>query len=181
MFKAPYDARNEADYQKITNSIQAALKQIEQNSEEPATQVNLAKLAKCSRGVLRLRGWPIERLKSIKKQRKATAIGKTAGKIAVDRKDAVEVHLEDKKLLLERLDKSRTECAKWTVKCKELESEKTKLRRSNELLQKENSSLKERNIELERENADLKKRLEQKRAKDIVIPFKARNTAEKSR
>lgn len=181
MFKAPYDAKNETDYQKITDNILAALKQIEHNPKEPATQANLAKLAKCSRGVLRLRGWPIEKLKGIKKKRKAAAIGKTAGEITVDHKDPVEIHLEDKRLLLEQLDKSRTECAKWTVKYKELESEKNKLHRSNEVLQKENSSLKERNSELERGKADLKKSLEQKRAKDVVIPFKARNTPKKRR
>ncbi|MDQ3801443.1 MAG: hypothetical protein M3384_18630 [Acidobacteriota bacterium] len=79
-FKAPYDARNEADYKSMTKSIDSALKLIGENSSINATEKSLCCLAGCSRGTLRNRAYPLKKLKEIKARRstnkeKASALG----------------------------------------------------------------------------------------------------------
>jgi DNA-binding GntR family transcriptional regulator len=67
--RAPYDDRNKADFNEITQNIKAALKVLERDPGIPVTEASLAELAKCSRGTLRNRVWPLERLGAIKVSR----------------------------------------------------------------------------------------------------------------
>jgi hypothetical protein len=140
---APYDERNELDYREMSKRVADALEEIDRDPSIPATQNELVKRAKCSRGTLRNRRWPLERLKNISAKRKETNRVRNR-KITLEHRTTVEVHIEDKRRLLEQLEKSRDEAAIWYDKYKDVESEKNKLLRINELLIGENTSLKKR-------------------------------------
>jgi len=68
---APYDEKNAADYHELSLRIATALETLEHDETIPATQTALTQLAGCSRGTLRNRGWPLDRLKLIKEKRAA--------------------------------------------------------------------------------------------------------------
>lgn len=67
----PFDARNEEDFSRVTESIHTALARIETDHKIPATSEKLAELSCCTRKTLYNRGWPVERLRQIKAARKA--------------------------------------------------------------------------------------------------------------
>src|SRR5437763_1817668 len=69
MSKAPYDDRNDADFREISSRIRSALDRMEMDPTIPARETELAARASCSRGTLRNRVWPLDRLKTIKQQR----------------------------------------------------------------------------------------------------------------
>ena len=84
-----FDAKNSEDFELVTTAITAALVQIEKNTNLPATQSSLAKLAKVHRNTIRNRskdnglieggvGWPLSELERIKRERAAGAVTKAA-------------------------------------------------------------------------------------------------------
>lgn len=122
MFKAPYDEQNKADYLVISNNIEAALNIISTDLNISATEKSLAKLAGCSRGTLRNRVYPLEKLRYIKKQRsEKLKAGRKSSRITSAHRVAVEVHIDDKKKLLAQLDESRAQVAVWVKKYSDLE------------------------------------------------------------
>lgn len=174
--RAPYDDRNEADYEKVTRNISLALEKIEQDRTILATQRVLAELAKCSRSTLRNRGWPLDKLRSIRRQRRqgnSDDSGKSTPKQATD----VEIHIEDKKTLLTQLSNCRSEIAVWVNKFKEEETENKKLRRAKEMLEAAKSSLERRVVELTREIEKLKGIPKQRQSNNITYLNKTEQKA----
>jgi hypothetical protein len=168
---APYDARNKTDYEDMSSRIANALVVLENSPELDATEENLARLAECSRGTLRNRGYPLARLKIIKEERRK-AKEKESGEVTPAPRDPVEVHLEDKLRLLEDLQKSRTEAATWFDKYKESESEKKKQRRVIDMHVAEKKSLEERVMQLTQKVKELEEKLSAKGAEHVVVPFR---------
>lgn len=170
---APYDDKNASDYREMSRKLADALEEIERDPSIPATQKELAKRAKCSRGTLRNRGYPITRLKNIAANRRENKRGKPK-KITLEHRTDVEAHIEDKKRLLEQLEKSRTEAAIWFNKLNESDKAKKKIEREKESLLSENRLLKERIAQLEKEQSKLKTVLGtgKKKKKKTVLPFR---------
>lgn len=168
---APYDKRNEADYEDISGRIRTTLFEMAQDPAIPVTEKELARRAECSRGTLRNRGWPLTELKKIKRQRKDGASNKT-GRVTPEHRSNVDKHIEDKKQLLQQLHSCRNELAVWVDKNKELEDDKKKLTRSNAVLQKAKEALERRVTELVLEKSELRKRLDEEQAKRVVVPLK---------
>lgn len=105
-----FDERNEEDFAEITRRIHVALEKLSTDRRLKRTQANLAKLAGCSRGTLRNRGWPLEKLATFKNETKEalSAAAKQEQQIAVE-KSPVEI-------LEERLTKNRDELLAWKYK-----------------------------------------------------------------
>lgn len=171
MSKAPYDDRNEADYREISRRITSALDEMEMDPTIPATETVLASRASCSRGTLRNRAWPRDRLKAIKQQRLQQASTAKPKRITLSHRLAVEVHIEDKRKLMEQLDKSRGEAALWCNKALNLEGEKKKLNRAVTVLGKAKEALEDRNKELERRIRDLENVGATEQDRNVVLPF----------
>lgn len=165
----PYDDRNEADYQQVTLNISLALELIDKSPEIPATQNELARLAKCSRGTLRLRKWPLDRLKEIKARRKAE---QSSGAEVKKSKSEIELHIEDKKHLLEQLQKSRSQNAILAFEKREIVIENKKLRRAHDVAQAAKTSLEERCRKYESELAELRGDRESGDDGGAVVPFR---------
>lgn len=68
----PFDERNQQDFMLVTKSIQDALVQMANDRRLKRTEINLAKLAGCSRGTLRNRKWPIEQLQKLKEEARSS-------------------------------------------------------------------------------------------------------------
>lgn len=135
MNKAPYDERNQADYLAISQKIEEALRLISDDQKLPATEVSLANLAGCSRGTLRNRVYPLERLRAIKKQRSEQSKAKNRSvRVSAAHRVSVEVHIDEKKRLVWMLEKSRSEIAVWEDRCSELEKEIEGLNRVKDFL-----------------------------------------------
>lgn len=181
MGMAPYDKRNEKDYADITVRIEAVLKRMENNDTIPATEAELCKLAKCSRGTLRNRKWPLERLKEIKKERKKKKGGRRK-RITRAHLTAVEVHIEDKNRLEAQLEKSRAEAAKWFHKFMDSEKENKKLRRVNEGLRAARQQLQQKQVDEYQQSGSegSKSATEQGRIDKVVVPFPQAGQAEES-
>lgn len=62
--------KNAQDFIDITKRLQDALNKIEHDPKLKPTQLTLVKLAKCSRGTINNRIWPLNELKRIKNLRK---------------------------------------------------------------------------------------------------------------
>jgi hypothetical protein len=168
----PYDDRNEDDYRELTQRISAALLKIEYDPKIRPSQKNLAKFAECSRGTLRNRKWPLERLAEIKRQRKEKSKGKGSDR---PNKDAdAEIHLEDKRKLLEQLDNARKETAIWVDKYDEKERSYKKVARANDMLKAAKLALEQRVLHLERELAELKGHQEGDKNPGVVVSFSRR-------
>jgi hypothetical protein len=131
---APYDERNIADFVQIGKNISLAVDQIAADKTIPATEESLANLAGCSRGTLRNRQWPLVRLREIKQARKTEAEKKLSER-QKEKPKSTEAELVD------QLNASRTEAARWYDKNQELGAENSKLRRQNVLLQQQNDAL----------------------------------------
>lgn len=175
---APYDERNASDYREMSRRIADALEEIERDPDIPVTQKELAKRAKCNRGTLRNRGYPLTRLRDIAAKRKENSRGKSK-KITREHRTEVEVHIEDKKRLLEQIEKIRTEAATWFNKSNESEEAKGKIEREKEALLSEIGSLNERIASSNERIARLEKELARRKAargtrkkeKKKVLPF----------
>jgi len=141
---APYDARNEADFQDMSVRIAQAMERLELDDSIPATEASLAGLTGCSRGTLRHRGWPLQRLKEIKKKRKEKPEDEEDAEGAPGEVDVVEILMKDREYLLDQLKKSRDEVAVWVAKFKHLEEENKKLRRLVRMLQAAKKALLEK-------------------------------------
>lgn len=173
MRSAPYDKKNQEDYAKITQNILAGLEALAKDRREPATEKNLARLSKCSRSTLRNRGWSLERLKEIKSLRQKQDEGGQEDTPSAT-PTAEEIHLDDKKKLLEQLNKSRDECGRLFNSLEEKESKCKRLERVVETLKASNDAKDRRVSELERELISLKGHDGQPAA--VIIPFAAIKT-----
>ena len=176
---APYDQKNKDDYRDITKRIEAALKKIKGDKTIPATEAELCKLAKCSRGTLRNRKWPLEQLKEIKKKRKEQKDAKRK-RITRAHLTAVEVHIEDNNKLEDQLEKSRTEIAVWFHKFKNIEEENKKLRRANKALQTARQQLQKQVDEYQRQSDGSRPALEPGQVENVVVPFPQADQNKKS-
>lgn len=161
---APYDERNEEDFQELTKRLEAGLEKIGADSGIRATEAALCKLARCSRGTLRHRKWPLEQLKAIKAKRK-----QKVGEEGVP--GGAEDQIEDEERLEDRLKKSRTEAAVWFHKFKDEEKENQRLRRANAALQTARQRLQTQLDKAQRELPGLRPDAEQGRAENVVVPF----------
>lgn len=170
MSPAPYDERNKNDFDDMTQRIEDALKMIEDDETIPATEAKLCKLAKCNRGTLRNREWPLDRLKEIKKKRKEDKGGKRK-RITRAHLIAVEVHIEDKNKLDAQLKNCRSEAAKWFHKFMDYEEENKRLKRANESLRIKHQRLQEQADEAERELHWLRSAAEKGEIDNVVVPF----------
>lgn len=168
MGAAPYDERNKNDFDDMTKRIEDALKIIEDDKTIPATQAKLCQLAKCSRGTLLNRKWPIERLKAIKDKREK---GHKRKRITREHFSAVEVHIEDKNNLQAQLKESRDEAARWFHKYKDSEKEIKRLKRAHEGLRTKNQRLQQQLDEAEQELRRLNSTAQQGRIENVIVPF----------
>lgn len=96
----PFEEKNEKDFIEITEQINKALEKIEKDISIPATEMQLAKLSKVSRGTLRNRIWPIDRLKQIKLERKKVNKPK---KITSGHRIETDKYIEKEKALINRI------------------------------------------------------------------------------
>ena len=154
----PYEERNEADFQELSNRIASTLEAIAHNENIPATEASVARLARCSRGTLRNRVWPLVRLKFVKEERTSKP------KVSPPTRTPAEIERFDRQKLQNDLDACRTEGAKWFDA---LQNEKTvtrKLRRANTLLAEENAALR-------KTNASRKNQVSSSHAGATVTPF----------
>jgi hypothetical protein len=166
---AAYDERNALDYREMSRRIADALDEMERDQSIPATEKELARRAKCSRGTLRNRQYPIARLKGIKDRRRLN--GSKPKNATGGHKAATESHIEDKKALMGQLEKSRTECAIWFDKYNESERARNKVQRERELLLSKNRSLKEMYDELVNKVGQLEAARDTGKRKKRVLTF----------
>jgi hypothetical protein len=69
MSSAPYDTKNEENFEAITRLLNEALRRIERDTSLPATVTELARQADVHRNTIYHRKWPQEELKEIKAKR----------------------------------------------------------------------------------------------------------------
>lgn len=105
----PFDERNQQDFMLVTKRIQDALELMANDRRLKRTEINLAKLAGCSRGTLRNRTWPIEQLHKLKEEAKAAKETIEAEPRATREKARVERYRE-------QLIKNRDELLFWKYK-----------------------------------------------------------------
>lgn len=135
MYKAPYDTRNQLDYEAVTKKIAHALEILENDTSIPATEIKLAELADCSRGTLRNRVYPLVRLRKIKQSRFKKQNKPKLSSLTAQQLTDVNIHISDKRILKEQLEKSRSEIAVWVTKFLELEKDVKRLERLVTVLQ----------------------------------------------
>lgn len=69
MSSAPYDSKNEENFEAVTRLLNEALRRIERDPSISATVTELARLADVHRNTIYHRKWPQEQLKEIKAKR----------------------------------------------------------------------------------------------------------------
>lgn len=131
--------KNASDFDAMTQAIEDALEKIERDSRIKPTQGSLAKLVGCSRSTLNNRGWPLSKLRDIKRAREQQ---REAKKSADRKKVAVKTESETDRLN-NQLQLSRTENARLHAKnellrkelqqAKDLLTEVTRLTRNTSL------------------------------------------------
>lgn len=104
-----YDQKNQEDFEKITEEINAALVIITNDKEQKANISNLANLSGVHRNTISNRKWPVERLKAIKEQRNNES------------KKQIEDNKNNQQDLSDKLNKSRIESLFWFNKSNEFE------------------------------------------------------------
>lgn len=154
---AEYDDRNRADYEAITKRLGAALEKLEVDSNLPATEKALAKMARCSRGTLRARIWPLERLREIKRKRK-DAVEKSSAqrrRLSDEARLSAERHVDEKRSLTEELARADAETAEWVERFQVVALEVKRLQHQNMVLADAKKELERENQKLRAEKADL--------------------------
>ncbi len=152
----PFDEKNQQDFLDATGRIQAALETLKNDRRLKRTEVNLAKLAQCSRGTLRNRSWPIEALKQLKLEAK------------VPPSDAPSVSQAKEESRIERykwqLERNRDELLSWKFRHDDL-AERL------ETLQAQNKAYKERVATLESQVRELESRLRRDSGGGTITPL----------
>lgn len=139
----PFDARNEADYYKLTDQIESALQKIESDGRIPATQNKLADLAKCSRKTLNNRKYPIERLNQIKTDRKLKSLK------AVNTKNLSSTSIPDDSDSFKTLiNNYQNEMGLLFNRLQDIEEQNKELKRLNDFYEEEVKSTREENVKL---------------------------------
>lgn len=105
----PFDERNQQDFMLVTKRIQDALELMANDRRLKRTEINLAKLAGCSRGTLRNRKWPMEQLQKLKAEAKVAMDTVEPEPRAIREKAQVERYRE-------QLMKNRDELLFWKYK-----------------------------------------------------------------
>lgn len=148
MTSQAYDAKNEQDFNDVTERINEALLKIAGDPSIKATVTELANIVGVHRNTINNREWPVERLKAIKAQRRAELERKA---VTRDEPNPVDV-------LTSKLELARLEILHWFNKYNEVTalyeavSENVKLlSKTRENYKREVESLKERNRRLEEE------------------------------
>lgn len=131
----PFDERNQQDFMLVTKRIQDALEKMTQDRRIKRTEVNLAKLASCSRGTLRNRQWPMEQLQKLKEEIRTAKQEVEPEPRAVREKARIERYRE-------QLMKNRDELLFWKYK-------HDTLRNLVETLESQRDSYKRRSEQLE--------------------------------
>lgn len=112
----PFDERNRADFDAITRRLSTALETLRNDTRLKASESSLARLANCSRGTLRNRCWPLQKLKELKKERKeknALPTASVMGDPTPDRQSEIAG-------LKRQLSLSRDEVARWKLRYDEV-------------------------------------------------------------
>lgn len=131
----PFDERNERDFVGVTQRIRDALSKIKLNEAIKATESSLAKLAKCSRGTLANRKWPLDELRAIKDGRKASRKGR-----AKHPPDVAKL-IEQCKGLEEQLRSNRDELLRWKLECDDKDNRIKRLEHVSSVLAKQKNQL----------------------------------------
>ncbi|MDO3623581.1 hypothetical protein Q3O98_21120 [Ralstonia pseudosolanacearum] len=109
----PYDERNQQDFLLVTKRIQDALEKMAADRRLKRTEVNLATLAGCSRGTLRNRKWPMDRLKKLQEEARATKENAEPEPRAIREQSRIERYRD-------QLSMNRDELLVWKYKHDEL-------------------------------------------------------------
>ena len=109
----PFDERNQQDFLLVTKRIQDALEKMAADRRLKRTEVNLAKLAGCSRGTLRNRQWPMTQLEKLQAEARATKESAEPEPRAIREQSRIERYRE-------QLSKNRDELLVWKYKHDEL-------------------------------------------------------------
>lgn len=99
-----FDSKNKDDFDKYTEALNKALASIASDRKLDATVALLSKLTGIHRNTIRNRQWPLQRLESIKDQRRLEDISRLRKK--EKKQDPVSI-------LSEKLEKSRLEVVYW--------------------------------------------------------------------
>lgn len=121
--------KNEQEFVKMTDHIQLALVQIENDLKLKATQDVLARLSGCSRGTLNNRKWPLERLMEIKAARKA------ASKPLISQSGAAAKVESEVDRYKQQLEASRDEVRLWKTRHDSVKSQLDQTKNLNSVLQ----------------------------------------------
>jgi hypothetical protein len=127
--------KNDQEFIEITIRIQNALSQIEGNPKLKASQGVLAQLAKCSRGTLNNRKWPLEKLRAIKHARKSPS------RPTEDPKSSIKTQTNQIERYKQQLHDSREELLTWKTRHDEIAERLTQTQELNKVLQSRNKEL----------------------------------------
>lgn len=152
----PFDDKNQQDFVDVTGRIDEALTALRNDRRLKRTEANLAKLARCSRGTLRNRGWPIEALRKLKLEAKAATEEATE---ATEANDESPIERIKKQLAM-----SRDELLGWKFKHDDLVERL-------ETLQAQSKAHKDRVVTLEARVRELEKRLREDSDGSNVTPL----------
>jgi len=101
-------SRNEQDFLDVTKRLQTALDKIRGDLRVKATQESLARLAKCSRGTLVNRKWPLEELRKVKDERRSRGRAPLSPSSVADTSEQSRIERYKEQLYL-----SREELLRW--------------------------------------------------------------------
>lgn len=109
-----FDQQNKMDFDRNTELLAQALLDIAANESLKATTAQLSRLTGIHRNTIRQRVWPLERLETIKENRRIEALRQQ-----VSKKKPVDSLM----LLTEKLESSRIEILHWFTQAKNAEEE----------------------------------------------------------
>ena len=109
-----FDQKNKDDFDRYSEMLSQALFDIAGNVSLKATVAELSRLTGIHRNTIRQRVWPLERLESIKENRRLEALRQQ-----VSKKKPVDPVV----LLTERLEAARVEVLHWFTQAKNAEDE----------------------------------------------------------
>ena len=115
-----FDQKNKEDFDRYSELLAQALLDIAANDSLKATAAELSRLTGIHRNTIRQRVWPLERLETIKENRRIDVLLQQ-----VTKKKPVDPVV----LLTEKLENARVEILHWFTKCKDAEEEHQKSER----------------------------------------------------
>ncbi|MBM6444443.1 hypothetical protein JQF37_12525 [Pseudomonas sp. MIL9] len=117
-----FDQKNREDFDRNTAILNDALMKMAGSSKIKASISELARISGIHRNTIRDRGWPLERIEAIKKNRQLDVYRQKLEK---------EKSVDPLSVLSDRLEASRVEVIHWFNKC--LDAEKKRLKTEDQL------------------------------------------------